>query len=129
MFDPYRRRREKATSMRERRMGDVDLSLPVDGDLPSLRTPSSRAGDMMDAIVADLVRDRSPFFDEVCAKWRELFPDLTAKPGKWVCQVRRRLVRAAPEASRHPPEAGGACLGPQAILRACGNRGRGEGDC
>ena len=84
MFDPYRRRREKATSMRERRMGDVDLSLPVDGDLPSLRTPSSRAGDMMDAIVADLVRDRSPFFDEVCAKWRELFPDLTAKPGKWV---------------------------------------------
>ena len=84
MFDPYRRRRKKATAIRERRMGDVDLSLPVDGDFPSLRTPSRRAGELVDAIVADLVRDRSPFFDEVCARWRELFPDLAAKPGKWV---------------------------------------------
>jgi len=84
MFDPYRRRRERAASARASRMGEVDFSLPVDGDLPSLRTPSVKAGTLLDSIVAELVRDRSPFFDEVCAKWSGLFPGMKAKPGKWV---------------------------------------------
>ena len=84
MFDPYRKRRERAARIREMRMGAVDFSLPVDGDVPSLRTPTSRAGDFMDSLVEDLVRDRSPFFDEVVQQWKNLFPDLSAKPGKWV---------------------------------------------
>ena len=33
IYDPYRQRREKAASIRERRMGAVDFSLPVDGGL------------------------------------------------------------------------------------------------
>ena len=84
MFDPYRKRRERAVAAREKRMGAVDFSLPVDGDLPGCRTPIRKAGDLLDAIVADLARDRSPFFDEACARWSELFPDVAAKPGKWV---------------------------------------------
>lgn len=84
MFDPYRRRREKAALIREMRMGAVDFSLPVDGDIPSLRRPSSQAGDFMDSLVEDLTRDRSEFFDEVVQRWRELFPDVNAYPGKWV---------------------------------------------
>jgi hypothetical protein len=84
MFDPYRKRRERAAASREAKMGAVDFSLPVDGDLPTYRTPSVKAGDLLDSLVADLTRDRSPFFDEVCAKWGELFPDFAAKPGKWV---------------------------------------------
>ena len=84
MFDPYRRRREKAAHIREMRMGAVDFSLPVDGDVPSLRRPSSQAGDFMDSLVEDLTRDRSTFFDEVVQCWRELFPDINACPGKWV---------------------------------------------
>lgn len=84
MFDPYRKRRERASSIRRRRMGAVDFGLPVDGDAPAWRAPTARAGDLMETLVADLVRDRSPFFDEVCARWRALFPELAAKPGKWV---------------------------------------------
>ena len=84
MFDPYRKRREKASFLRARRMGAVDFSLPVDGDSPAWRTPTVRTGDFMETLVADLVRDRSPFYDEVVARWRELFPDLVARPGKWV---------------------------------------------
>ena len=84
MYDPYRNRRANATAIRESRMGAVDFSLPVDGDAPAWRRPTARAGDCMEALVADLVRDRSPFYDEVCARWRELFPEQAAKPGKWV---------------------------------------------
>jgi len=84
MFDPYRKRRERAAVAREGRMSAVDFSLPVDGDLPVYRTPSVRTGDLLDSIVADLTRDRSPFFDEICARWGDMFPELAAKPGKWV---------------------------------------------
>lgn len=84
MFDPYRKRREKASYMREKRMGAVDFSLPVDGDVATFRVPTSCAGDMMDSLVADLIKERNPFFDEVCARWWELFPGLSARPGKWV---------------------------------------------
>ena len=84
MFDPYRKRRERAASIRASRMGAVDFGVPVDGDVPAWRSQTARAGDLVDAIVADLVRDRSPFYDEVCVRWRSLFPELSAKPGKWV---------------------------------------------
>jgi hypothetical protein len=84
MFDPYRKRREKAARIREKRMSAVDFSLPVDGDIPALRQPSSTAGDFMDSLLADLTKERSDFFDEVVQRWQELFPNISAKPGKWV---------------------------------------------
>ena len=84
MFDPYRKRREIAARIREKRMGAVEFSLPVDGDVPSHRTETPLAGAFMDSLVADLVRDRSPFFDEVVQEWSSLFPGICAKPGKWV---------------------------------------------
>ena len=84
MFDPYAKRRAKAAAARAKEMRAVDFALPVDGDVPDVRRPTPRVGGLLDALVADLTRDHSPFYDEVCARWRELFPDLTAKPGKWV---------------------------------------------
>ena len=84
MFDPYRKRREAASRIRERRMGEVDFSKPVDGDVPCHRRPSRKAGDFMDRIVAHLVRDRSQFFDEVSSRWSGMFPGVKARPGKWV---------------------------------------------
>jgi len=38
----------------------------------------------MDSLVQDLLRDRSPFFDEIVQRWKSLFPELAARPGKWV---------------------------------------------
>lgn len=65
-------------------MPAVDFSLPVDGDVPVCRTPMLHPSDMLDSIVADLTKDRSPFFNEVCDKWSKLFPELNAKPRRWV---------------------------------------------
>ena len=84
MFDPYRKRRERAAARRESAMSAVDFSLPVDGDVPQHRSPTPCVGDFMDRLVADLTREESSFFDEVSARWGELFPDLAARPGKWV---------------------------------------------
>ena len=84
MFDPYAKRRAKAAAARAKRMSAVDFALPVDGDPPAYRRPVQRAGSLFDALVADLTRDRSPFYDEVCAQWRKLFPEVNAKPARWV---------------------------------------------
>lgn len=90
-YDPYFKKRRKAAEKRVRQMSAVDFSLPVDGDVPAYRAQVSRPGDMLDSIVADLTRDRSLFFDEVCAKWRVLFPELNARPGKWVAGVTENM--------------------------------------
>ena len=102
MFDPYAKRRAKAAAARAKEMRAVDFALPVDGDVPDVRRPTPRVGGLIDALVADLTRDRSPFYDEVCARWRELFPDVNAKPARWVSGATPRaggrlflLVRSA----------------------------------
>lgn len=83
MSDPYRNRRMKAVAAREKRMGAVDFSLPVDADVLQTRTPVAAAGSLMQSIMAGLLKESTPFFDEIRARWRELFPDLAARPGKW----------------------------------------------
>ena len=40
-------------------------------------------GDSVDAALKALLTERSTFFDEVCARWNELFPDLPVRPGEW----------------------------------------------
>ena len=57
--------------------------LPVDGDAVETRVPMQSMGNLMDGILAKLLVEKSPFFDEVCDKWTELFPDCIAKPGRW----------------------------------------------
>lgn len=84
MTDPYFRKRAVAAAIREKRMGAVDFSLPVDGDLPAFRNHVAIAGELMDRLVDDIVREQYPFFDEVREKWNKMFPDLKARPGKWV---------------------------------------------
>ena len=64
VFDPYAKRRAKAAAARAQEMRAVDFALPVDGDVPDVRRPTPRVGGLLDALVADLTRDRSPFYDE-----------------------------------------------------------------
>ena len=57
--------------------------LPVDGDAVEMRVPMPSMENLMDGLLAKLLVEKSPFFDEVCDKWTELFPDCIAKPGRW----------------------------------------------
>ena len=40
-------------------------------------------GDSLEAAIEELLRERSTFFDDVCARWDEMFPELPARPGEW----------------------------------------------
>ena len=40
-------------------------------------------GDTVDSALQALLTERSTFFDEVCARWDEMFPDLPVRPGEW----------------------------------------------
>ena len=40
-------------------------------------------GTLMDGLLATLLVEKSPFFDQVCEQWPTLFPDSVAKPGRW----------------------------------------------
>lgn len=40
-------------------------------------------GSSVDAALEEILRERSTFFDEVCAQWGEMFPDIPARPGEW----------------------------------------------
>ena len=57
--------------------------LPVDGDAVEMRVPMPSMENLMDGLLTKLLVEKSPFFDEVCDKWTELFPDCIAKPGRW----------------------------------------------
>ena len=57
--------------------------LPIDGDAVETRVPMPGIGKLMDDLLASLLVEKSPFFDQVCEKWMELFPDCVAKPGRW----------------------------------------------
>ena len=37
----------------------------------------------IDVVLKDLVRERNDFFDSLPDKWKELFPDLPIKPGRY----------------------------------------------
>ena len=57
--------------------------LPIDGDVVETRVPMPNMGSLMDGLLANLLIEKSPFFDEVCEKWTAMFPDSAAKPGRW----------------------------------------------
>ena len=57
--------------------------LPIDGDAVETRVPMPGIGKLMDDLLASMLVEKSPFFDQVCEKWMELFPDCVAKPGRW----------------------------------------------
>ena len=86
--DPLRGHPELKRRLRDRaaqkRLADrASPDLPIDGDPVETRVPTVRVGSMFDGILNDLLVEKSAFFDAVCAKWKTLFPDLPAYPGRY----------------------------------------------
>ena len=79
--DKFRLARESAS--RRRLESHATPGLPIDGDVVETRVPMPNMGSLMDGLLANLLIEKSPFFDEVCEKWTEMFPDCAAKPGRW----------------------------------------------
>ena len=79
--DPKKIARDVAA--RRRLASRATPGLPIDGDAVETRVPMPGIGKLMDDLLASLLVEKSPFFDQVCEKWMELFPDCVAKPGRW----------------------------------------------
>ena len=82
--------RERMKALAERRAagvkrlgGRIVPGLPVDADAMELRNPIPRLDSAIDAMLASLGCEKNPFFDAVCEKWDELFPDLPARPARY----------------------------------------------
>jgi hypothetical protein len=57
--------------------------LPVDADAKEFRRKIGNIGSCVDGLLANLLKEQSPFFDEVVEKWSSLFPDIPAVPKQW----------------------------------------------
>ena len=79
--DPKKIARDVAA--RRRLAARATPGLPIDGDAVETRVPMPGIGKLMDDLLASMLVEKSPFFDQVCEKWMELFPDCVAKPGRW----------------------------------------------
>lgn len=78
-----RKKLARDVAARRRLESRATPGLPVDGDAVETRVPMPSMGKLMEGILASLLVEKSPFFDQVCEKWTELFPDCVAKPGRW----------------------------------------------
>ena len=79
--DPKKLKRDIAA--RSRLAAHATPGLPIDGDVVETRVPVPSMGKLMDGLLATLLVEKSPFFDQVCEQWPTLFPDSVAKPGRW----------------------------------------------
>ncbi len=79
--DPRKLKRDIAA--RGRLAAHATPGLPIDGDVVETRVPVPSMGSLMDNLLAGLLIEKSPFFDQVCEQWTTLFPDCVAKPGRW----------------------------------------------
>lgn len=79
--------RRRKSLLRDRRAhqhlaDNVDPSKPIDGDPAELRNTLSVAGDSMDAILEEMLKEKDPFFDSLVDQWPQIAPDFQAKPGR-----------------------------------------------
>lgn len=74
---------ERDRAARRRLAARVTPGLPVDGDPMELRHPIPELGGVMRTVVNNLLVEKNPFFDVVCARWSELFPSCAARPGRF----------------------------------------------
>ena len=70
-------------SARRRLEAKVTPGLPIDSDVVETRVPTPSVGALMDGMLEQLLAVKEPFFDQVCERWKEMFPDLPARPGRW----------------------------------------------
>lgn len=78
-----RKKALRDAAARHRLASRATPGLPIDGDAVETRTPMPSMGSLMDSLLAGLLVEKSPFFDQVCEQWPTLFPDCVAKPGRW----------------------------------------------
>ena len=78
-----RRRRARDGAMRRRLADRLVPGLPVDADAAELRIPEVRVGSLMGTLVEELTAVKEPFFDTVCERWKDVCPDVPARPGRY----------------------------------------------
>lgn len=78
-----RRRRARDGAMRRRFADHLLPGLPVDADACELRIPEVRVGSVLGTLVDELTTVKEPFFDTVCERWKDVCPDVPARPGRY----------------------------------------------
>ena len=81
--NPDQQRLLRDQKIRRRRAILLTPGLPVDADATEFRVPTSRVGQPLKGILDELLKEKTPFFDAVCAAWPTLFPELAARPGRF----------------------------------------------
>ena len=84
---------------RRRLVNDLVPGLPVDGDPPETRRRADRMGDALTGVLDVLLAVPNAFYDNVVAKWSELFPGTPARPLRFEEDARTfKLFLAVPNA-------------------------------
>ena len=78
-----RKRLARDGALRRRLADHLVPGLPVDADACELRVPEVRVGSVLGTIVDELTTVKEPFFDTVCERWKDVCPDVPARPGRY----------------------------------------------
>ena len=78
-----RKRLARDRALRRRFANQVTPGLPIDGDAPQFRAAMPKMGLVVDGLLSELLVEKSAFFDAVNDRWKELFPDVPARPGRF----------------------------------------------
>lgn len=78
-----RKRLARDGALRRRLADHLVPGLPVDADACELRVPEVRVGSVLGTLVDELTTVKEPFFDTVCERWKEVCPDVPARPGRY----------------------------------------------
>lgn len=78
-----RKRLARDRALRRRFANQVTPGLPIDGDAPQFRVSMPKMGAVVDGLLAELLVEKSAFFDAVVAQWKTLCPDVPARPGRF----------------------------------------------
>lgn len=78
-----RKRLARDGALRRRLADHLVPGLPVDADACELRVPEVRVGSVLGTLVDELTTVKEPFFDTVCERWKDVCPDVPARPGRY----------------------------------------------
>ena len=78
-----RKRLARDGALRRRLADHLVPGLPVDADACELRVPEVRVGSVLGTLVDELTNVKEPFFDTVCERWKDVCPDVSARPGRY----------------------------------------------
>ena len=78
-----RKRLARDGALRRRLADHLVPGLPVDADACELRVPEVRVGSVLGTLVDELTNVKEPFFDTVCERWKDVCPDVPARPGRY----------------------------------------------